>query len=312
MPARSPSRDSSPIPRRRRPDEPDRRPTAGRCPPEAEVEEDPLRLRLDFHGESVLVHDYAGGVVADQARLCPRRGARARAASSTWTAGCCRPDALWWARTAERRARRRLAGAAGLDGAPAGALRRAAAAPAPADAGAGVRLPAGAPGALRLRRQGAAPRRPTTSSTTARPTTCSPRAASARARTTSRPTRPRAGGVLPLLLLGHRRHRARQVAAAPRGHRRRCGPSSTAQAPTRSTTWCRSCGSPTPCGSGRERAPSSSTWSPATGRRRARGLAYDYVVAGDGLYVVADNRTSRRACRSRGRPCAASRRCTRR
>ncbi len=68
-------------------------------PLEAEVEEDPLRLRLDFHAESVLVHDYAGGVVRTKL-VSALDVAHALARELDLSTGLLPPDALWWAKTA--------------------------------------------------------------------------------------------------------------------------------------------------------------------------------------------------------------------
>src|SRR5581483_8075179 len=95
MPVSSPSRDSSKFRRTR----PTPSPYRWALPPEAEVEEDPLRLRLDFHAESVLVHDYAGGVVRTKL-VSALDVAHALARELDLTSGVLPPDALWWARTA--------------------------------------------------------------------------------------------------------------------------------------------------------------------------------------------------------------------
>jgi hypothetical protein len=67
-------------------------------PAEAEVEEDPLHLRLDFHGESVVVHDYAGGV-AKTKLVSALDVAHALASELDLTTGLLPPDVLWWAKT---------------------------------------------------------------------------------------------------------------------------------------------------------------------------------------------------------------------
>lgn len=64
----------------------------------AGVEEDPLQLRLDFHGESVIVHDYAGGVVKTKL-VSALDVAHALARELDLATGLLPPDALWWART---------------------------------------------------------------------------------------------------------------------------------------------------------------------------------------------------------------------
>src|SRR5690242_17476143 len=95
MPVSSPSKDSS----KSRTTRSTPSPYHWALPPEAEVEEDPLRLRLDFHTESVLVHDYAGGVVRTKL-VSALDVAHALARELDLTSGILPPDALWWARTA--------------------------------------------------------------------------------------------------------------------------------------------------------------------------------------------------------------------
>jgi hypothetical protein len=67
-------------------------------PADAEVDEDPLRLRLDFHEESVIVHDYAGGVVRTKL-VSALDVAHALAGGLDLTTGLLPREALWWART---------------------------------------------------------------------------------------------------------------------------------------------------------------------------------------------------------------------
>src|SRR6266540_499265 len=109
MPARSPTRDSSRSrtttrATHRTTARTTARPSSGpspyrwTLPPEAAVREDPLRLRLDFHAESVALHDYAGGVV--RTRLVAATDiAHALAQELDLASGLLPPDALWWART---------------------------------------------------------------------------------------------------------------------------------------------------------------------------------------------------------------------
>lgn len=67
-------------------------------PPEADVEADPLRLRLDFHKESVLLHDYAGSIV--HTRLVSALDvAHALARELDLATGILPPETLWWSRT---------------------------------------------------------------------------------------------------------------------------------------------------------------------------------------------------------------------
>jgi len=68
-------------------------------PADVEVEEDPLRLRLDFHEESVLLHDYARGLV--RTRLVSALDvAHALARELDLDTGLLPREALWWAKTA--------------------------------------------------------------------------------------------------------------------------------------------------------------------------------------------------------------------
>jgi hypothetical protein len=63
------------------------------------VEEDPLRLRLDFYHESVLLHDYGKGIV--RTRLVSALDvAHALARELDLSTGLLPPDTLWWSRTA--------------------------------------------------------------------------------------------------------------------------------------------------------------------------------------------------------------------
>lgn len=68
-------------------------------PPETDLEEDPLRLRLDFHRESVILHDFAGSVV--RTRLVSALDvAHALARELDLSTGLLPPETLWWSRTA--------------------------------------------------------------------------------------------------------------------------------------------------------------------------------------------------------------------
>src|SRR5262249_20852709 len=67
-------------------------------PPEADLEEDPLRLRLDFHQESVIVHDYAGKVVKTKL-VSALDVAHALARELDLATGLLPHETLWWART---------------------------------------------------------------------------------------------------------------------------------------------------------------------------------------------------------------------
>lgn len=73
------------------PDSPYRR----AVPPELEVEEDPLRLRLDFHEESVLLHDYGAREAVTTRLVSALDVAHALASELDLTTGLLPPDALW-------------------------------------------------------------------------------------------------------------------------------------------------------------------------------------------------------------------------
>lgn len=67
-------------------------------PPEADLEEDPLRLRLDFHREVVILHDYSRDVVTTKL-VSALDVAHALARELDLSTGILPPDVLWWART---------------------------------------------------------------------------------------------------------------------------------------------------------------------------------------------------------------------
>jgi PRTRC genetic system protein B len=68
-------------------------------PPDLDVEEDPLRLRLDFHDESVILHDFAEKVT--RTRLVSTLDvAHALARELDLDTGLLPPETLWWAKTA--------------------------------------------------------------------------------------------------------------------------------------------------------------------------------------------------------------------
>ena len=62
------------------------------------MEPDPLRLRLDFHDESVILHDYGERVVRTK-RVSALDVAHALARELDLDTGLLPPDTLWWART---------------------------------------------------------------------------------------------------------------------------------------------------------------------------------------------------------------------
>ena len=68
-------------------------------PSDLELEEDPLRLRLDFHDESVSMHDYADGPA--RIRLVSALDvAHALARELDLDTGLLPRECLWWAKTA--------------------------------------------------------------------------------------------------------------------------------------------------------------------------------------------------------------------
>lgn len=68
-------------------------------PPEADVEPDPLQVRLDFHAESVVLHDYTERAV--RVRLVSAlEVAHALARELDLTTGLLPPNTLWWSKTA--------------------------------------------------------------------------------------------------------------------------------------------------------------------------------------------------------------------
>jgi Prokaryotic E2 family D len=94
MATRSPKPDSS-----RSTTSPTPSPYRSMLPAQAEIEEDPLRLRLDFHGESVALHDFDRGVVRTKL-VSALDVAHALARELDLDTGLLPPDALWWAKTA--------------------------------------------------------------------------------------------------------------------------------------------------------------------------------------------------------------------
>lgn len=66
---------------------------------EVDIEEDPLRVRLDFHGESVVLHDYDKGVVRTKL-VSALDVAHALARELDLDTGLLPLNALWWAKTA--------------------------------------------------------------------------------------------------------------------------------------------------------------------------------------------------------------------
>ncbi len=67
-------------------------------PPETDVEEDPLQLRLDFHRESVILHDYAGDIVKTKL-VSALDVAHALARELDLSTGILPADTVWWSRT---------------------------------------------------------------------------------------------------------------------------------------------------------------------------------------------------------------------
>src|SRR4051794_35064382 len=95
MPSRSPLTASSPS----SPTNATPSPYRSMLPPDLDVEEDPLRLRLDFHDESVILHDFAEKVT--RTRLVSALDvAHALARELDLDTGLLPPETLWWAKTA--------------------------------------------------------------------------------------------------------------------------------------------------------------------------------------------------------------------
>ena len=97
MPAKSPRKDSPPSPTT----QPDQSPYHLALPPntEAGLDEDPLRLRLDFHDECVVMQDFAGGVVRTKL-VSALDIAHALARELDLGTGLLPPTTLWWGKTA--------------------------------------------------------------------------------------------------------------------------------------------------------------------------------------------------------------------
>jgi PRTRC genetic system protein B len=64
-------------------------------PPELDVEDDPLRLRLDFHDESVILHDYSDRSGVTTRLVAALDVAHALASELDLTTGLLPPDTLW-------------------------------------------------------------------------------------------------------------------------------------------------------------------------------------------------------------------------
>ncbi len=67
-------------------------------PPAADIEPDPLQLRLDFHAETVLLHDYAERTVRIRV-VSALDIAHTLARELDLTTGLLPSACLWWART---------------------------------------------------------------------------------------------------------------------------------------------------------------------------------------------------------------------
>src|SRR6476646_4725139 len=95
MPSRSHRKGSS----RSSPTTPTPSPYRSALPSDLKLEEDPLRLRLDFHDETVIMHDYADGVA--RTRLVSALDiAHALARELDLDTGLLPREALWWSKTA--------------------------------------------------------------------------------------------------------------------------------------------------------------------------------------------------------------------
>ena len=95
MPSRSPRKGSS----RSSPTSPAPSPYRSVLPSDLELAEDPLRLRLDFHDESVIMHDYADGPTRTR-MVSALDVAHALARELDLDTGLLPRECLWWAKTA--------------------------------------------------------------------------------------------------------------------------------------------------------------------------------------------------------------------
>src|SRR4051794_10665733 len=95
MPSRSHRKGSS----RFSPTTPTPSPYRSVLPSDLELEEDPLRLRLDFHDESVIMHDLAESVTRTRL-VSALEVAHALARELDLDTGLLPREALWWAKTA--------------------------------------------------------------------------------------------------------------------------------------------------------------------------------------------------------------------
>src|SRR5262245_52426997 len=78
---------------------PTRSPYRWALPPEAEVEPDPLALRLDFHTESVVLTDFGRGGASSRL-VSAADVAHALARELDIDSGLLPPDTLWWVKRA--------------------------------------------------------------------------------------------------------------------------------------------------------------------------------------------------------------------
>jgi hypothetical protein len=93
MPSRSPRRGSSPSTRTHH------SPYRQALPPEADVAEDPLELRLDFHRETLVLTDFARNGASSRV-VSAAEVAHALARELDLDSGLLPPETLWWVRRA--------------------------------------------------------------------------------------------------------------------------------------------------------------------------------------------------------------------
>lgn len=70
-------------------------------PPNLEVEEDPLLLSVDFHSETTVIHDFAGGKVTRTWIASPTEIAHALARELDLSTGLLRSNTLWWSKRSD-------------------------------------------------------------------------------------------------------------------------------------------------------------------------------------------------------------------
>ena len=119
-------------------------------PRDLDMETDPLQVRLDFHRESVVLHEYGEG--AAKSRLVSAMDvAHALASELDLDSGLLPVEALWFVKTARWHTRGRLARAPTLDAPATRGVRTEGEALPLAHAWSSLRMPVGRPGAISVR-----------------------------------------------------------------------------------------------------------------------------------------------------------------